>query len=95
MLKVTSTIGNAFNANGRTGQGNTVVTTNNGRTEMVLHGHLIAYKENGKLFITNCGYATNVTKDRLNSIEGVRISQTNFEWFLNGVKWDGKLIEVK
>lgn len=95
MRKITEAIGNAFNANGRAAQGNTTVSTSNGRTEMILHGHLIAYKENGRLFITNCGYATNVTKDRLNSIDGVRISQTNFEWYLNGVKWNGKLIEVK
>lgn len=95
MRKATSIIGNAFNANGKTTQGNTTVTTNNGRTEMILHGSLIAYKENGKLYITNCGYATNVTKDRLNSIDGVSIHQSNFNWFLNGKEWNGKLIEVK
>jgi len=33
MRKVTETIGNAFNANGRATQINTTVTTDNGRTE--------------------------------------------------------------
>jgi hypothetical protein len=94
MRKVTQAIGNAFNACKVAAQGNTTVTTSNGRTTMILHGHTIAYKENGKLFITNCGYATNVTKERLNSINGVRINQSNFTWFLNGKEWNGELIEV-
>ena len=37
---------------------------------------------------------TNVTKERLNGIPGVSISQKNFQWFLNGVLWDGSIVKI-
>jgi hypothetical protein len=67
-------------------------------TKMLLHGNCIAYRYNDPertLSITTCGWPTNTTKERLNSIHGVRISQKNFQWYLNGVLWDGRLIDVK
>ena len=36
--------------------------------ELVLHGHTIAWRQHNSLMITNCGYTTNVTKERLNGI---------------------------
>ena len=95
MKDISFKAGNAFNQNKKSSQSNTLVTVNNGRTEMILHGNLIAYKEGGKLFITNCGWFTNVTKDRLNAIDGVSVNQKAGDWYLNGVKWNGKIIEVK
>jgi hypothetical protein len=65
------------------------------------HGNEIAFYEygyNSSLVITNCGYFTNTTKERLNGISGVHIRQRNFAWYLNGVEWDGsktKLSEWK
>jgi len=67
-------------------------------TIMKLHGNSIAFRYNDPertLSITNCGWQTNTTKDRLNGIDGVNISQKRGVWFLNGVEWDGKLIDVK
>ena len=66
-------------------------------TIMKLHGNSIAFKYNDPnktLSITNCGWQTNTTKDRLNSIEGVNIYQKKGEWFLNDKKWNGKLIDI-
>ena len=67
-------------------------------TVLKLHGNPIAYRYNDPektLSIQNCGYQTNVTKELLNGIPGVDIIQRNFEWYLNGEKWNGELIDIK
>ena len=62
---------------------------------LVLHGHIIAEMDNnGNLFIDSCGYMTVTTKERLNGFPSVNIIQRDFEWFLNGERWDGGLIRV-
>ena len=66
-------------------------------TILKLHNNAIAYKYNDPketLSITNCGWFSNTTKDRLNGLPNVNIFQKNFEWFLNGKKWDGNLINI-
>jgi len=66
-------------------------------TIMELFGNAIAYRYNDPqrtLSITNCGWWTSTTKERLNGIDGVRINQKNGQWFLNGKEWDGKLTDV-
>jgi hypothetical protein len=67
-------------------------------TVMKLYGNAIAYRFNDPertLTITNRGWFTNTTKERLNAIPGVRIHQKNWQWYLNGEQWDGQLIDVK
>ena len=55
-----------------------------------LHGNSIAtIDELGVLSVSNAGWASNTTKERLNGIPGVRVNQKNWTWFLNGVEWDG------
>jgi hypothetical protein len=66
-------------------------------TILRLHGNAIAYLYNDPqrtLSITNCGWFSNTTKERLNAIPGVSIKQKNFNWYLNGSEWNGKLIDV-
>lgn len=66
-------------------------------TVLKLHGNAIAYRYNDSertLTITNCGWQTNTTKERLNAIEGVRINQKSGKWYLNGVAWNGALINI-
>ena len=66
-------------------------------TVLKLFGNSIAYRYNDPkrtLSITNCGWDTPTTKERLNALPNVSIQQVNYEWFLNGKKWDGKLIDV-
>ena len=48
-----------------------------------------------RLYITNCGWFSNTTKERLNALNGVNIVQKNFVWYLNGKEWDGELTEIK
>ena len=67
-------------------------------TILKLHNNAIAYKYNDPektLSITNCGWFSRTTKERLNGLPNVNIYQENFEWFLNGKKWDGNLIDIK
>ena len=75
---------------------NTEVVVDETSSVLRLHGNTIAVQlhGNGNIYITNCGWQTNVTKERLNGIPGVNISQKNFQWFLNGVLWDGSLVEI-
>ena len=67
-------------------------------TILKLHGNRIAFRYNDPertLSISNCGWFSNTTKERLNAIPGVSINQKNWEWYLNGEKWNGNLIDVK
>ena len=48
---------------------------------LCLWGHQIAKFEDGQLMITNAGWKSNTTKERLNGLNGVSIYQKNFEWF--------------
>jgi hypothetical protein len=67
-------------------------------TILKLHGNRIAFRYNDPertLSISNCGWFSNTTKERLNAIPGVSINQKNWEWYLNGEKWSGNLIDVK
>jgi hypothetical protein len=59
-------------------------------TKLKLHGNTIATIDTlGVLSISNAGWASNTTKERLNGLPNVRINQKNWNWYLNGVEWDG------
>lgn len=78
-------------------QGNTEIKVLPNVTVMLLYGNEIAYKNNNPdktISITNCGWFSNTTKERLNAIPGVSIQQIKGEWYLNGKEWDGKLIDI-
>jgi hypothetical protein len=67
-------------------------------TILKLFNNPIAYLYNDPektLSITNCGWKSATTKERLNGIPNVHITQKNDTWFLNGVEWDGKLIDIE
>lgn len=76
--------------------GNTSVMIEKDVVILRLHGHEIARREVGSnsIQITNAGWFSNVTKERLNGLPGVSIQQKKGEWYLNGVKWDGEWITV-
>lgn len=75
---------------------NTKVRELNGKYYLKLHNNIIAilYKDD-TIQITNSGWFSNTTKERLNGLPNVKIVQRNFFWYLNGKEWDGKLIEIK
>jgi hypothetical protein len=71
--------------------GNTEVRDN----AMYLHGNKIAEWRDGELWITNAGWSSNTTKERLNGIPGVSIQQRNYVWYLNSEEWSGQWIKVE
>lgn len=95
MRKITALAVDAFLNGYSFYSGNTVVKQFNSVSVMFLHGNEIArIYPCGCLFISNGGWFSNTTKERLNGIPRVNIVQKNFVWFLNGVAWDGCTIEV-
>jgi hypothetical protein len=88
----------AFNESRPFNSSNTKVEVTPNCTILKLHNNAIAYRFNDPertLSITNCGWQSDTTKERLNGIDGVRISQSKGKWYLNGNEWDGKIIEIK
>jgi len=66
-------------------------------TILKLHNNPIAYLYNDPektLSITNAGWKSNTTKERLNALPNVSIQQRNFVWYLNGKEWNGNLIDI-
>ena len=60
-----------------------------------LHGNTIAVlDEFNMLSISNAGWESNTTKERLNGLPNVRIHQRKFVWYLNGVEWNGEWTRV-
>ena len=54
-----------------------------------LFGNKIAAIDNGRMWISNAGWDSNTTKERLNGLPNVRINQSKGVWYLNGIYWDG------
>jgi hypothetical protein len=60
-----------------------------------LHGNTIAtIDEFNMLSISNAGWSSNTTKERLNGLPNVRINQKNWTWYLNGNEWSGEWTRV-
>tara|TARA_R100001510_G_C7506564_1_gene107991 strand:+ start:160 stop:456 length:297 start_codon:yes stop_codon:yes gene_type:complete len=62
--------------------------------EMYLHGNLIAYSSPRGIYISNGGWSSNTTKERLNGLTGVHIQQKDFVWYLNGEAWNGDWVRI-
>jgi len=93
--KITQEAVNAFLNAQRFNKANMQIEVTPNETIMRLHDNPIAYKyPEGKICIQNCGWFSNTTKERLNAIPGVRISQIAGVWYLNNSQWDGKLIDI-
>ena len=98
MRKVTKVSIAAFNNKETFKGGNMEVEVKDNVTVLKLHGNEIAFRYNDPeqtLSITNCGWQSNVTKERLNGLDGVSIVQKAGVWYLNDVEWDGELIDIK
>lgn len=86
MRKITQQSVSAFFAGVNFKSGNmSVQSDSNGYYEMRLHGNLIAYRCNDGIFISNAGWSSNTTKERLNGIlshlNAGCIYQRDFVWY--------------
>lgn len=67
--------------------------TESTRKKLLLFGNTIAKWRNNKIWITNAGWRTKTTKDRLQTL-GANLRQIKGEWYLNGELWDGNWIKI-
>lgn len=97
MKKITSEAVYAFMNAEKFKRDNTEVEVLPNVTVLRLFGNRIAYRYNDPertLSITTTGWLTKTTKERLNAIPGVHITQSKGKWYLNGEQWDGKLVDI-
>lgn len=93
--KITMDSVHAFIAGRPFNRENMAVTIDNGGIYLKLHGNIIALRNyEGKVYIRNCGWETNTTKDRLNYLlqsinSPLKITQRKFVWYLGDKPWDG------
>lgn len=90
MRKITKEIVHAFENGYKLRKGNDYTDGE----AMFLHGNKIAEKRDGALWITNAGWNTVTTKERLNGLDGVTIFQRKHVWYLNGKEWNGEWVAV-
>jgi len=86
MRQITQQVVSAFMQGGAKKVSN---TQTDGRSLWLFGNKIAEHREDG-LYITNCGWMSKTTKERLNGIDGVRINQSKGKWYLNGVEWDGE-----
>lgn len=97
MRKITKESAEAFYRRGDFKSGNTEVKTTFGDTvitELRLFGNTIAKYENSIISITDAGWNTTTTRERLNGLDGVSINQSKGQLYLNGNQWNGEWIEI-
>ena len=97
MRQITEQSVNAFMNAEKFSKDNTTVRVLPNVTVMELHGNEIAYRYNdpdNTLSITNAGWFSNTTKERLNGLPNVSIQQKKGEWYLNGELWNGSLTDI-
>ena len=92
MKKITILAASAFVTGRKWKRSNTEVDVVGDMSHLYLFGNLIAIKnlKTGKVSVSNAGWKTNTTRERLNGIPGVNVTQKNFQWYLNGEPWNGE-----
>lgn len=96
MRKITRDSVNAFLNRQTFKRQNMEVTSFDNSFYLKLHGNTIAVLHgDDTLMITNAGWESNTTKERLNGLPNVNIHQKNFIWYLNGEEWNGNLTQIK
>ena len=88
MRKVTEQVVGAFERR----QSRKVSNTETDGTSLWLHNNKIAQWKDGGIWISNAGWSSKTTKERLNGITGVNITQKKGEWYLNGHHWGGEWV---
>lgn len=60
-----------------------------------LHGNVIAEWRDDGLWVTNAGWPSVTTRERLNGLRGVNVTQRNTYQYLNDHKWNGDWVRVE
>lgn len=73
------------------------LTTSNTTTDGVnlyLFGNKIAEKRKDGIYISNAGWFSATTKDRLNGLPNVSLYQKDKVWYLNDKEWNGEWTKI-
>lgn len=94
--KITQDAVNAFMAGATFSRDNTQVRIENETVILSLHGNDIAERitYSRPIRVSNAGWFSNTTKERLNGLPGVSVCQRKGVWYLNGKEWDGSWTTV-
>lgn len=99
MRKITENSINAFFCDKDFSSGNMAVLADKQNTRLLLHGNCIATKDirTGKIILSDCGWQTTTTKERLNGILDFlnigRIYQKDFTWYWkDGKTWKSDIV---
>jgi len=90
MRDITIEAAKAFRSGKYFSRGNTKVTVEGSVVKMFLFKNLIAQRTPLAMTITNCGWFTPTTMERLNGLDNVDICQKKGKWYLNDKEWDGE-----
>ena len=71
-----------------------VEITDDGRTLLKLHGNTIAGRDADGVWITDAGWPTRTTFERLNGLDDVYINTKKGQTYLNGEEWDGEKVYI-
>lgn len=85
MKKVTQVITEAF----MSGKSKTMSNTSTDGKALYLFGNKIAEHREDGTYISNAGWKSKTTKERLTGLPNVNIYQKKYKWYLNGNEWDG------
>ncbi len=90
MRKITREIVDAFQNSRSLKIGN---SRTNGESLWLFDNKIAEIRRDG-LWITNAGWVSQTTKERLNGLTGVHINQVRDNWYLNGREWNGGWVNV-
>lgn len=100
--KITTAAIEAFMSGRPFKRDNTTVEKVGRNLVLCLYGNVIASRDDfenmgiaAAIRVTDAGFPTATTKERLNGIPGVSVCQRKGAWFLNGQKWGGGWTQVE
>lgn len=64
-------------------------THTDGRSLWLFFNKIAEHREDG-LYVSNCGYKTRTTAERLRALPNVNLTSKRGEWYLNGEAWNGE-----
>jgi len=91
MRQITAKIVQAFEERRALKIGN---SRTDGVTLWLFDNRIAFWMGDSELWVSNGGWSSKTTKERLNGLTGVHVKQKNGSWFLNGRVWDGLWVNV-
>ena len=92
--KITQEAVNAFYNRAKFNKSNMSVEIETSQVVLKLHGNTIAGQDSKGVWITDAGWPTRTTFERLNGLNDVRVNTKKGQTYLNGEEWDGEKVYI-